>query len=391
MLVRRVFVVVLDGVGMGELPDAAAYGDAGSNTLANLAAAVGGVRLPALERLGLGCVLPIPGVAPLREPAGCWGRLLERSPGKDSVTGHWEMMGIVLDRPFPTYPCGFPAPVVAEFERIVGRRALANRPASGTEIIAEMGDEHVATGNPILYTSADSVFQVAAHGDVVPLAQLYQWCEAAREMLQGEHYVGRVIARPFAGMTGAYVRTPGRRDYAAQPPPNVIDALAEAGQPVIGIGKTPEFFDGRGYVEVRATRNNTDHSAALLDVAHTAGRGFVFANLEDFDMLYGHRNDARGFADALERFDGELQRLLEALSDGDLLILTSDHGNDPTTPSTDHSREHALLLAFSPGCGPGTGLGVRATFADIGATVAEALGVRSHLPGVSFLRSVVRQ
>lgn len=391
MLVRRVFVVVLDGVGMGELPDAAGYGDAGSSTLANLATAVGGIRLPTLERLGLGRVLPIAGVAPVREPAGCWGRLVERSPGKDSVTGHWEMMGIILDRPFPTYPGGFPATVVAEFEKIVGRRVLANRPASGTEIIAELGAEHVATGNPILYTSADSVFQVAAHEDVVPLPKLYEWCEQAREMLCGDHHVGRVIARPFAGAAGSYVRTAGRKDYAAQPPRNVIDALTEAGDCVMGIGKTPEFFDGRGFDEVRATRNNADHCAALLDAAACAKRGLVFANLEDFDMLYGHRNDVRGFAEALEWFDRALEGIVMSLAEGDLLILTSDHGNDPTTLSTDHSREYALLLTYAPGSGSGADLGVRATFADIGATVADALGVQSHLPGVSFLQSVVRQ
>jgi phosphopentomutase len=381
---RRVYTIVLDGLGAGELPDAACYGDAGSNTLGNLARAVGGLRLPNLGQLGLGCVTPILGVPPVGNPEGWHGRMRERSPGKDSVTGHWEMMGIHLERPFPVYPVGFPAEAIVEFERAIGRKVLGNRPASGTQIIAELGAEHLRTGSPIVYTSADSVFQIAAHEDAIPLEQLYAICETARRLLGGEHAVGRVIARPFAGRQGSFRRTEGRRDYPLAAPPNALDRMQRDGLRVHGIGKIAEFFAGRSIASSDATTNNADHMAALERAARVEAGDFVFANLEDFDMLYGHRNDCAGFARALCEFDAWLPRFFALMRDDELLLITSDHGNDPTTPSTDHSREHALLLAAIPGRRGGD-LGERATFADLGATVLEVLGIQPPYAGESFL------
>jgi phosphopentomutase len=384
MVTRRVFVVVLDGVGAGELPDADQYGDAGSNTLANTARAVGGLRLPCMQRLGLGNAVPIAGVPPAREPRASYGRMRERSPGKDSVTGHWEMMGIVLSRPFPTYPRGFPESLIAEFERQIGMRTLGNVPASGTEIIQNLGQEHLRTGYPIVYTSADSVFQVAAHEEIIPPERLYAICQTARNLLQGEHAVGRVIARPFVGRPGSFVRTERRRDFPLAPPPNLLDELTNAGHRVHAIGKINEFFAGRGIAEWDATTNNADHTQALLRAAGESSASLIFANLEDFDMLYGHRNDPVGFAAALAAFDAALPAILERLDARDLLILTNDHGNDPTTPSTDHSREHAFLLAYRPGI-RGRRIGERETFADIAATVREAFHLPAGEHGESFL------
>lgn len=384
MVTRRVFVVVLDGVGAGELPDADQYGDAGSNTLANTARAVGGLRLPCMQRLGLGNAVPIAGVPPAREPKASYGRMRERSPGKDSVTGHWEMMGIVLSRPFPTYPRGFPESLIAEFERQIGMRTLGNVPASGTEIIQNLGQEHLRTGYPIVYTSADSVFQVAAHEEIITPERLYAICRTARNLLQGEHAVGRVIARPFVGRPGSFVRTERRRDFPLAPPPNLLDELANGGHRVHAIGKIHEFFAGRGIDQWDATTNNADHTQALVRAAGESSASLIFANLEDFDMLYGHRNDPVGFAAALAAFDAALPAILERLDARDLLILTNDHGNDPTTPSTDHSREHALLLAYRPGI-RGRRIGERETFADIAATVREAFHLPAGEHGESFL------
>lgn len=388
---ERIFLVVLDGVGAGELPDAAQYGDEGSNTLANTSAAVGGLRVPNLARLGLGNLLPIPHVPPAAEPAAFYGRLREASPGKDSVTGHWEMMGIVLERPFPTYPHGFPPDVIARFEQAIGTKTLGNVPASGTEIIAKLGAEHVRTGCPIVYTSADSVFQIAAHERIVPIDRLYRMCEIAREQLTGEHAVGRVIARPFEDnpdSPGTFRRTERRRDYPLTPPPTALDALHTAGRRVHAIGKISEFFDGRGIDTWDHTTNNADHTAALLKAAQNSMSAFLFANLEDFDMLYGHRNDAPGFAHALAVFDAALPTILDALTPDDLFLLTNDHGNDPTTPSTDHSREHAFLLAYTPRCPVGTALGDRATFSDLSATVRENFGLPAGTHGTSFLENL---
>ncbi len=385
MHVGRFIVVVLDGVGVGELPDAARYGDAGSSTLANMARALGGLSLPNLQRLGLGNILPIDGVPPAAQPAASFGRMREASPGKDSVTGHWEMMGVVLDRPLPTYPHGFPPEVMAAYEAAIGRGTLGNVPASGTEIIARLGEEHVRTGRPIVYTSADSVFQIAAHEGVVPINTLYAWCEAARRLLVGEHAVGRVIARPFVGEPGAFRRTERRRDYPLDPPPNLLDEIAASGRTTHAIGKTHEFFNGRGLASWDRTTNNGDHTEAVIRAARERSDPLILANLEDFDMLYGHRNDPAGFARALAAFDAELPRLLGALRPNDVLILTSDHGNDPTTSSTDHSREHALLLAYCPAMRGGVDLGARATFADIAATIRDGLGLPPGAAGHSFL------
>jgi phosphopentomutase len=384
----RIFLVVLDGVGAGALPDADAYGDLGSCTLGNLSRAVPHMRLPALQRLGLGSIVDMPGVPPHPRPSASFGRMLEMSPGKDSVTGHWEMMGVVLQRPFPTYPHGFPPEVLQPFEQKIGRRVLGNIPASGTRILEELGEEHVRTGRPILYTSADSVFQLACHEEVVPLDELYRWCRTAREMLTGEHAVGRVIARPFVGTHGTWKRTEARRDFPLSPPHNCLDTLCEAGVRVHAVGKIPEFFNSRGIHSADNTTNNPDHISALLAALNRTDYGLLFANLEDFDMLYGHRNDCAGFADALMCFDAALPAFLEGMQPDDLLILTNDHGNDPTTPSTDHSREYAFLLAFTPSRAVGTDLGIRGSFSDISATLREAFGLAPGAHGASFWGSV---
>ncbi len=350
----RAIVLVLDSVGTGELPDAAAYGDSGSDTLGNIARAVGGLSMPAMGALGLGNVEPVAGVEPTMEPDACWGRMAEASPGKDTTTGHWEMMGVVLERAFPTYPHGFPLDVLDEFSRRIGRGWLGNEAASGTEIIQRLGDEHVRTGKVIVYTSADSVFQVAAHEAVVPIEELYEICKVAREVMTGDHCVARVIARPFVGPdeTGEYVRTHRRRDYAIEPfEPTVLDILTAHGVTVRGVGKIGDIFDWRSVCTSPHVTDNMDATDKLLGAigAVEPAPVFVFANLVDFDMLWGHRNDVAAYAEGLERFDTRVPELLAVLEPGDLLIITSDHGCDPTTPSTDHSREHALLLAMIQG------------------------------------------
>jgi phosphopentomutase len=354
----------------------------------NTAAAVGGLILPTLGRMGMGNIRPIQGVPPETAATGCWGRLRELSPGKDSVTGHWEMMGVVLDRPFPTYPNGFPPDVIARFERSIGTKTLGNYPASGTEIIKQLGEEHLRTGFPIVYTSADSVFQIAAHEAVVPIERQYEICEIARAQLTGEHAVGRVIARPFVGEPGRFQRTERRKDFPLTPPPTCLDALVESGRKVHAIGKISEFFNGRGISSWDHTTNNADHMKALVRAASESDAAFIFANLEDFDMLYGHRNDAPGFATALETFDRALPEVLARLGQDDLLLLTNDHGNDPTTPSTDHSREHAFLLAYSPGNTRGKSLGDRRSFSDLSATIRDNFGLPPDAHGTSFLHEL---
>jgi phosphopentomutase len=388
-LIERIIIVVLDGVGAGELPDAAAYGDTGSNTLAHTAEAVGGLHMPHMERLGLGCVTPIRGVPPAESPGGAFGRMREASPGKDTITGHWEMAGVVLERAFPTYPHGFPADIMARFEAAIGTRTLGNVPASGTEIIQRLGAEHVATGYPIVYTSADSVFQIAMHEAVIPIERQYEICEIARGLLTGEHAVGRVICRPFEGSEGAFRRTERRKDYPLDPPPTVLDALVASGRRVHAIGKIYEIFNGRGISSWDHTTNNAAHTDALQAACASNDSALIFANLEDFDMLYGHRNDAAGMARALEEWDRRLPGILSALRPGDLLLITADHGNDPTTPSTDHSREYPFLLATGPSVRAATDLGERATYADIAATVREAFGLPQGGPGRSFLGEVL--
>lgn len=391
----RAIVLVLDGVGAGALPDAAAYGDEGSNTLANTARAVGGLELPNLGRMGLGNVTTIQGVPPTDSPAASWGLNREASPGKDTTTGHWEMMGLILERPFPTYPDGFPDEVMDAWVRETGLGWLGNRPASGTEIIQELGHEHLRTGAPIIYTSADSVFQVAAHEAVIPVDELYRLCGIARtRVCTGEHAVGRVIARPFVGPdeTGVFVRTHRRRDFAVEPfEPTVLDLLTDAGVVCYGVGKIGEIFAWRGVCESPHSRDNMHAFDNLVArVAEDRDNGFVFANLVDFDMVWGHRNDADGFARGLEAVDARLPELLEVMRPGDLLIITADHGCDPTTPSTDHSREHAPLLAYVKGLEAGVPLGVRPTFADIGETVLDFYGLAGSCGrGTSFLGEVL--
>jgi phosphopentomutase len=383
-LVPRVCVVVCDSWGVGDAPDASAYGDEGSDTLGNTARAVGGIDAPNLADLGLGTLTAIEGVPPRAVDGTACGRATERSAGKDTTTGHWEMMGIRLDRPFPLYPDGFPASIVEPFERAIGRRILGNRPASGTEIIAELGDEHLRTGCPIVYTSGDSVFQIAAHVDVVDLETLFAWCRDARALLVGDHNVGRVIARPFDGPPGAFVRRPERRDFSVAPPgPTALDRLVEAGIAVRGVGKIRDIFDGHGVPEFVYSDSN-DHGIDLtIAYLATPGPAFVFSNLVDFDSKYGHRNDPRGYAAAIEAFDRRLPDLVAAL-DGGVLLITGDHGCDPTTPPTDHSRERTPLLAAGLDAGPHT-IGTRDGFGDLGATVLDLFGAPSDgLVGASF-------
>ncbi len=390
----RFLLLVLDGCGAGALPDAAEFGDGDvpANTLAHTADAVGGLVLPHLSRLGFGNIIPMRGVAPEPDAPAAWGRLAEISRGKDTVTGHWEMVGVHTSVAFPTYPGGFPPDVVAAFERITGRGTLGNYAASGTEILQRLGAEHVRTGNPILYTSADSVFQVAAHEDpaIFGLDRLYDVCERARAMLQDPYHVGRVIARPFVGTNGTdFKRTENRRDYPLPAPHDtVLDTLTAAGKHVHAVGKISEIFGGRGITTSDKTTNNPDHIAAILGFLRGEGAGanadFVFANLEDFDMLYGHRNDPVGFARLLTEFDAAVGEMLPLLRLGDLLAITADHGNDPTTPSTDHSREYAPLLVFGPPVTKPVPLGDRATFADWGATVSKWLGAPLPKLGMPF-------
>lgn len=388
-MARRAVMLVLDGVGIGEAPDAAAYGDVGSHTLGNVGRAVGGLRLPHLEAAGLGRIAPLAGVASVAAPAGAWGLMEPRSAGKDSTTGHWELAGLHLARPFPTYPAGFPAEVVEAFARRTGRGVIGNVVGSGTAVLDTYGAEHRRTGSWILYTSADSVFQVAAHEETVPLAELYAACEAARELLVAPHDVSRVIARPFLGSPGAWRRTPNRRDLSIAPPgETLLDALAAAGIPRTGVGKVDDLFAQRGLVGGH-TRDNADGVARIHEWLRQGPDGLLFANLVDFDQLYGHRNDVPGFHRALQDFDAALPTLIAALREDDLLFITADHGNDPTTPSTDHARECVPVLALGARVRPGP-LGRRATFSDLGATVAEWLGVAFRGRGSSFLPELVR-
>jgi len=389
-MAARVILIVLDGCGVGAMPDAAAYGvdDPQSATLPHVAQVVGGLKLPTLESLGLGRIASINGVSPSCPARSAFGKLTERSAGKDSVTGHWEMMGIITNVPFPTYPDGFPPDVIAEFTRLSGRGVLGNRPASGTQIIEELGEEHVRTGKPIVYTSADSVFQVAAHEDVISVAGLYDICEAARGMLVAPHNVARVIARPFVGESATtFRRTGNRKDFPLAPPkPNVLIALAQKGARVHAVGVVADLFPHTYFTSFERTQSNRQHLVAIERAMTQGGFDLLFANCEDFDMLYGHRNDPVGFALALVEFDAALARIIAAMEPEDLLLLTADHGNDPTTASTDHSREYAPLLALGAGVEAGENLGTRDTFADIGATIAHVLGAPWEGAGRSIIR-----
>ena len=384
----RVIWIVLDSVGIGEMPDAAAYGDTGSDTLGNIARRRT-LHLPNLAKLGLGNLKALPHVDAVERPSAAFGRCALASPGKDTTTGHWEMAGIHLAKPFPLYPHGFPAAMMEDFERRIGRGTLGNYAASGTEIIQALGEEHMRTGKPIVYTSADSVFQVAAHEEVIPLWELYKICETAREILRGPLEVGRVIARPFIGKPGAFTRTPNRHDYAVTPPKGMLlDRLEEKNIPVFSVGKIFDVFLGRGIQEHEKSKSNADGMAKTLGMLDDLDRGLIFTNLVDFDQLYGHRNDVEGYAAALEEFDAWLPSLYGKLSEGDLLILTADHGCDPTTPSTDHSREYVPLLAYRPRKQEGIDLGLRSTLSDIGQTVAENFGTNISA-GTSFLGAIM--
>lgn len=385
---QRAIVIVMDSVGIGELPDAHVYGDEGSNTLGNIARQVR-LEIPTLAACGLSRVVDLPGV-PVADPArGAFGRMAERSAGKDSVTGHWELMGLVIERPFPTFPGGFPTDLMHAFEQRIGRPTLGNVVASGTAIIDQLGSEHMRTGAPIVYTSADSVFQIAAHEEVVPIAALYSYCEVAYELAVEGLGLGRVIARPFVGEPGAFRRTANRHDYA-MPPGGVtlLDRLVAAGAQVSAIGKISDLFAGRGISDAHPTSSDDDGMAQVEVQMQRQQRGLIFANLVDFDTLYGHRNDVVGYAANLERFDTRLAALLPQLGPDDLLIVTADHGNDPTTPSTDHSREYVPLLVIGDQVTPGTDLGTRATFADVAQTLAEGFGIEPLAHGTSFLHQL---
>jgi phosphopentomutase len=386
---RRVIWIVLDSVGIGAMPDAAAYGDpAGGDTLGNIAR-IRGLELPNLARLGLGNIKPLAGIAPADRASAAFGRCALASPGKDTTTGHWEMVGIHLDRPFPLFPQGFPQEILAEFEHRIGRASLGNKAASGTEIIQELGAEHMRTGSPIVYTSADSVFQVAAHEEVIPLWELYKICETARDILRGPYEVGRVIARPFLGAPGAFQRTANRHDYAVPPPKGMLlDRLDDRGVPVRSVGKIFDVFLGRGIRESAKTKNNADGMAKTREAMNEADDGLIFVNLVDFDQQYGHRNDIEGYGAALEQFDRWIPEFESALGPEDLAIFTADHGCDPCIPGTDHSREYVPLLAMGPRVKGGADLGLRASLSDIGQTVAENFGERiAH--GTSFLPQIL--
>jgi phosphopentomutase len=386
MAFSRIVWVVLDSVGIGALPDADQYGDVGRNTLGHIAQSRP-LAIPNLVQLGLANIEPLPHLSPANKPTGCFGKGATRSPGKDTTTGHWEMAGIWLERAFPVYPQGFPPGVMQAFERAIGRKTLGNKPASGTEILKELGAEHVRTGYPIVYTSGDSVFQIAAHEDVIPVPELYRYCEIARKILDGPHRVGRVIARPFTGAPGNFRRTERRHDYAVEPPrPMLLDVLTDRKVPVLGIGKIHDIYNGRGLGNYVTTKSNADGMEKLRSALDRQRGGLIFANLVDFDMLYGHRKDVEGFARSLEEFDSLLGPLLTSLEKTDLLLITADHGcdPDPAWPTTDHSREYVPILAYSPGGQHGTNLGVRETLADMGQTVAQNFG--GEIPhGESFL------
>ena len=388
---ERIVWIVLDSVGIGELPDAADYGDVGRDTLGHIARSRP-LNIPNLVRLGLADIKPLEYLTPAAEALGAYGKGATRSPGKDTTTGHWEMAGIWLEQAFPVYPQGFPKSLIEEFEKQIGRRTLGNIPASGTEILKELGDEHVRTGFPIVYTSGDSVFQIAAHEDVIEVKELYRMCEIARKLLDGPNRVGRVIARPFSGPSGDYKRTERRHDYAVEPPrPMLLDVLAEKKVPVFGVGKIHDIYNGRGVEQYVTTKNNADGMAKVREAMALRSKGLIFVNLVDFDMLYGHRKDVEGFARSLEEFDALLGPLLEELRPTDLLLLTADHGcdPDPVNPTTDHSREYVPIVAYNPGEARGANLGIRETLADMGQTVAENFG--TQIPhGSSFLAALTK-
>ncbi len=394
MTIKRAIIIIIDACGVGALPDAADYDDAGASTLPQCAEAVDGLTMPTCRRLGLGNIVPIQGLSPLETPDGAYGKMAELSAGKDSTTGHWEIGGVITPTPFPTYPDGFPEELVREFERRAGVETIGNKTASGTAIIEELGEEHLKTGKIILYTSADSVWQMAIHEKVYPLEQQYEYCRIARELLTGDHAVGRVIARPFIGEPGAFTRTAGRRDFSLEPNgETILDLLGRHGHKTHAIGKIWDLFAHRGMTTHVKTEDNTDGMTKITDaVTHDHDSSLIFANLVDFDQLWGHRRDSENFAKALELFDKQLGELLPKLRDTDLLIITADHGCDPTfTKHTDHTREYVPLLVYAETITGGVNLGIRETYADIAVTIAEALGIKHSFPGNSFLDELTQE
>ncbi|MBS3976955.1 MAG: phosphopentomutase [Syntrophomonadaceae bacterium] len=381
----RVIIIVLDSVGIGALPDAYLYGDEGSNTLVNVANAVGGLNMPNMEHLGLGNITAIKGITPQVQAAGSYGRMAERSPGKDTITGHWEIAGIILEKPFPVYPDGFPAFIIEELQRQIGRPVLGNYAASGTEIIEKLGLEHLKTGYPIVYTSADSVFQIAAHEEIIPPEQLYEICAVARSILTGEHEVARVIARPFTGSAGNFTRTANRKDFAILPPkPTLLDHLADNRFDVISVGKIKDIFVGRGISHSFSAKTNSHGIDQLLKAMKQFPKGLIFCNLVEYDSNYGHRNDPDGYARALMEFDHRLPEILSLLDSSSVLIITADHGCDPTFTGTDHTREYVPIIVYGDKVKGNVDLGVRDTFADLGATVCEIFNINPLVTGTSF-------
>jgi len=392
MPINRFIVIVLDSVGIGEGPDAAAFGDVGSHTLGNIARVVGGLKMPHMEAMGLANIAALEGLVPQLEPGAAYGKMAEVSAGKDTSTGHWELMGIQLNQAFPLYPNGFPPEVMDRYEAETGRGWLANYPASGTVIIDELGEEHMLTGKTIVYTSGDSVFQIAAHEEIIPIDELYKICGIAREILRGEHEVSRVIARPFVGNPGNFERTANRHDFSVKPPePTVLDLLDEAGLMVYAVGKINDIFDGEGINSTVHTQDNMDGvDKTIAAMRERRERGLIFTNLVDYDAKFGHRNNPAGYANALAEFDQRLPEIMDALAEDDVLVLTADHGNDPTYPGTDHTREYVPVLISGAPVQAGVNIGVRASFADLAATIADTLGVKSPPHGTSFKSMIVK-
>ena len=390
-MINRVIWIVLDSVGMGALPDADKYGDVGANTIGNVSKFLGGLKTPNMSKLGLGNIDEIKGIEKVESPIGCYARFKEMSNGKDTTTGHWEMVGINSEQAFPTYPNGFPSDLIEKFEELTGRKVIGNKTASGTEIIKELGEEHVKTGALIVYTSADSVFQIAAHEEVVPLDELYKICEIARNLLTGEHAVARVIARPFEGEVGSFTRTSNRRDFSLVPPyDTVLDNLKKNNLNVMAVGKIEDIFSGKGVTEAVHTKDNMDGVDKTLEYMKEDKKGLIFTNLVDFDMKWGHRNDAEAYGKGIEAFDVRLEEILKEMKDTDILFITADHGCDPTMPGTDHSREHVPFLAYGKALKENVNLGTRESFADMGQTIAEIFDVEPIRHGKSFLEEIVK-
>ena len=389
-MIKRVILIVLDSVGIGELPDAALYGDEGSNTVGNISKAVGGLKLPNMQKIGFGNIDGIKGIDCEKNPSGCYGRCTEISKGKDTTTGHWEIAGLPLYDAFPTYPSGFPDEIVKKLEEAFGTKIIGNKPASGTVIIQELGDEHVKTGYPIVYTSADSVLQIAAHEEVIPLERLYELCRIARKIMTGKHAVGRIIARPFIGGNGKYTRTSNRRDFSLKPnKKTMLNYIMESGLDVCAVGKIEDIYAGCGITDAVHTKNNLEGIEKTIEYINKDNKGLIFTNLVDFDMLYGHRNDVLGYANALREFDAKLPQIVSSMKDTDMLIITADHGCDPTTPSTDHSREYIPVLLYGKELKKNINIGTRKTYSDIGKTITDILNVKEDINGSSFAKDIL--